>query len=636
MLYGLRKLVEELEIKREIVGWTFLVCLMIGMAFVFSTTMFANSLDDTVDVSGSQNTILSDLTPHDPIIIESDEGFKLSPGWTGSGTSSDPYVLEGYRITLPVNISNTRAYFVIRNCEISFDAEYTFEKIELHNTTNGMFEDCLIRSFMIFLRQVNHTTFRNVTWGYDRTSPSVLWNGIYSNESTGITIENCIFNRQGYAISADRASNWVLDHNAVSESTWGIVFRWSTNCSFLYNEIIDAPFYVLKNDMTSFYFEGNTIDGKPLGIFVGESSITVDSNDYGQVMMYGCSNVKVSGNHVESSGSPVVTVIDSQDVEITGVLSYDSPTGIYVEDSSKISVHDNRFDYAGVGIDVYDSIDIEIFRNNFTGSNYVGIQTTRSSCRIYENRFQQTSNVAVSTVDCKDTVVASNLFIDLNDTTIYSASEISIIGGFNITVQENKINSSAWQGIRFGSVKNSTVVSNAVSSTRYGIVIEDSKSNVIRENRLFNNTCGIMISNSSSSLITHNVVYHNEIGIGLDETASLNRLYSNILTFNSEADAIDDGYNNYCDDGVGTGNFWGNYTGSGIYLISGSAWSIDHYPQQSDIDGDGISDMDEIRLGRDPFIPDPTLDVTYLVFGIAAIVMIVVVLNVLRSRFKTT
>ena len=63
-------------------------------------------------------------TDHPPIYITADSGF-ASGGFPGSGTQKDPYVIENLRITTDalrrngVEIRNTRAHFIIRDCEIS-------------------------------------------------------------------------------------------------------------------------------------------------------------------------------------------------------------------------------------------------------------------------------------------------------------------------------------------------------------------------------------------------------------------------------------------------------------------------------------------------------------------------------------
>src|SRR5438093_9568074 len=66
----------------------------------------------------------SSFQPHDSIMINRTSDFNPSNGVTGgSGTASDPYVIEGWNITSSgttgISISNTDASFVIRNVYIN-------------------------------------------------------------------------------------------------------------------------------------------------------------------------------------------------------------------------------------------------------------------------------------------------------------------------------------------------------------------------------------------------------------------------------------------------------------------------------------------------------------------------------------
>jgi parallel beta-helix repeat protein len=74
--------------------------------------------------TASLNPPAAAKTEHSPIYITADSGF-ASGGFHGSGTEEDPYVIENLRIATDavrrngVEIRNTRAYFVIRDCEVT-------------------------------------------------------------------------------------------------------------------------------------------------------------------------------------------------------------------------------------------------------------------------------------------------------------------------------------------------------------------------------------------------------------------------------------------------------------------------------------------------------------------------------------
>jgi parallel beta-helix repeat protein len=65
----------------------------------------------------------SGFITHSPIYIDGNANFTSANGVTGgSGTQSDPYIIEGWDInassTTGICICNTDAYFIIRNCYV--------------------------------------------------------------------------------------------------------------------------------------------------------------------------------------------------------------------------------------------------------------------------------------------------------------------------------------------------------------------------------------------------------------------------------------------------------------------------------------------------------------------------------------
>ncbi|EKQ54021.1 MAG: hypothetical protein B655_1050, partial [Methanobacterium sp. Maddingley MBC34] len=66
----------------------------------------------------------------------------------------------------------------------------------------------------------------------------------------------------------------------------------------------------------------------------------------------------------------------------------------------------------------------------------------------------------------------------------------------------------------------------------------------------------------------------NTVGLFSDNSKT-NEIYTNNFS-NNNTQAYDTGTNNW-DNGVNTGNYWSDYSGSGVYPIQGGS-NIDHYP----------------------------------------------------------
>ncbi len=78
-------------------------------------------------VSLSLNTAAADQ----PVNITCNEDFQAQ-NFPGSGTPSDPYIIEGLTTTgadVAINIENTDVYVVIRNCNLTNNA-YAFTPLQ--------------------------------------------------------------------------------------------------------------------------------------------------------------------------------------------------------------------------------------------------------------------------------------------------------------------------------------------------------------------------------------------------------------------------------------------------------------------------------------------------------------------------
>ncbi len=138
---------------------------------------------------------------HEPIYIYGNDGFTVENGvFSGSGTTADPYVIEGWRIDRPqadygVYIDHTTAHFVIRDCVIEGTRQ---AGIYFNTVQNGRVEDTQIAlsdtaiylldsSFNIFERNViAESKYGVVAAAYSRdniiTGNSFLDNGLNGHD----------------------------------------------------------------------------------------------------------------------------------------------------------------------------------------------------------------------------------------------------------------------------------------------------------------------------------------------------------------------------------------------------------------------------------------------------------------------
>ncbi|MBN2228298.1 MAG: right-handed parallel beta-helix repeat-containing protein [Candidatus Thorarchaeota archaeon] len=190
----------------------------------------------------------------DTIIIEFDEDFK-NQGWSGNGTSSNPYVLaneiiEGDRC---IWIRDTTSYFRVDNCTLI--AEY--QGIILSNVTNAVLIDCVINSkhtgIVIddsYLCEVVNNSIEVYNCGFALT---------HSNQS--YLENNTISCKVGTNSFLHRCINTTLLNNTILGGTNGVTFLSCSSSNILNNTIASTEFALQLIESTY----NSTIIGNQLG-----------------------------------------------------------------------------------------------------------------------------------------------------------------------------------------------------------------------------------------------------------------------------------------------------------------------------------------------------------------------------------
>ncbi len=113
----------------------------------------------------------------------------------GNGTKANPYILEGY-INETITISNTNAYFILRNCTISYQNPAPYDNFKFDNVTNGIIVNNTYshnycgsgyRAFQLL--SSNNNTFANNTMIYNAGNAD-NFRGLYMSGSDGNAIMN--------------------------------------------------------------------------------------------------------------------------------------------------------------------------------------------------------------------------------------------------------------------------------------------------------------------------------------------------------------------------------------------------------------------------------------------------------------
>ena len=172
---------------------------------------------------------------HLPIIITDEADFSLL-GFPGTGTSSDPYVIEGFNISRAgscISIAQTSVFFVIRDCYLNGMGYGTC--VSLEDVEHGQIENCIIDggTYGIFLSRCEGTRIENnIVFGANEQGIQAQLGGFIN------IVENNIFaNERGiYVNGADNSS--ILNNRVYSNTRLGIEIAQHTEFNEIYQNSI--------------------------------------------------------------------------------------------------------------------------------------------------------------------------------------------------------------------------------------------------------------------------------------------------------------------------------------------------------------------------------------------------------------
>lgn len=229
-----------------------------------------------MDTTKCYQKIRNSYTDIEPIYITNNNSF-TPEGFSGSGTDTDPYVLENCRITNNTEpnliwIINTDAYFIIRN-----------------NFIDGI-----------------------------NKSPT----GIYLSKVTnGVVEKNTIINTNQAIHSAWNSNNNVITNNTIKDNNDGITASYSHNSTYTYNKIFNNTgdgIYFRENLQARRYLEGNIISNNTI----------YDNDGDGIYIECGTNNLVINNSVVNNEGG--VEILDGEKNTIHNNRIIGTEGGLYI------------------------------------------------------------------------------------------------------------------------------------------------------------------------------------------------------------------------------------------------------------------------------------------------------------------
>ncbi len=160
-----------------------------------------------------------------PFSIAGDEELKIKAeddSWEGNGTFEEPYIIEGYNITLSgapgscIELYNISLYIVLRDCLIG-NATYG---VRLYNVTNFAATGNIIyeSGWGMYILLCDHSIIMNTVFDDD-------YYPIYVEDSLNMHIESCQFITCDTAIDGSSlAYSWIVN-NTIIDADYGIVLE---------------------------------------------------------------------------------------------------------------------------------------------------------------------------------------------------------------------------------------------------------------------------------------------------------------------------------------------------------------------------------------------------------------------------
>lgn len=249
-----------------------------------------------------------------PIKIYNNSAFS-SYSSSGTGTSNDPYLIEGYNITFNsgtlIHIEDTTAFFKISNCYLNGSMTAPIG-VYLENVTHGTLENniiCNIDLQNVYLKYSNTTSISNNTI-YDCDQM-----GIYLDNSLNNTLmDNTIYNVSEDGILLINAdNNTVLGNIVYNCATGGIYLSDSDNNSLLGNFVYNCTYDGIELDGNCDFntFWGNTIyNCLGYGLLIIDNchnntvryNVIYNNTDYGLYIVGSAENNTMNHNNFVNNG----------------------------------------------------------------------------------------------------------------------------------------------------------------------------------------------------------------------------------------------------------------------------------------------------------------------------------------------
>ena len=357
-------------------------------------------------------------TTHPSILISSNSQFTTSNGVTqGTGTVSDPYVIQGWNISAPssnaITVVNTTVSFIIRNVQVNSAIRGIF----LLNVVRGTVQSAIVsrNQYGVLLDHSSQIKVSDNNISRDQ-------DGVFLDYSTRVTVSgNNISQATGWGIITEYSTNSVISGNRVSSSANDISIAYSSNETVSGNTLTNPSPYpygritldhadhitVSKNTVSGGTLPGlsfltssyagvsgnnfsrvgisfdrqalaqldsdsitsdNTLGGKPIYFYKDCAGVNLDGVPVGQALIVNCTGIRVANISINGT-STAITVVRSRGLLISSTQLQNNALAVNAIQSSYVSIVRSTIANNEKGLNLENVSSVEILENKISNNS---------------------------------------------------------------------------------------------------------------------------------------------------------------------------------------------------------------------------------------------------------------------------